>query len=246
MLSRSLTDPHVGLQNFVAIFTTGADLHVIWTTVRISLVVTVITVLLAYPTAYFLSSHPSRLKLMLTVALTVPYWISILVRTFAWLVILGSGGVIDNALTAVGIKVGRLLYTEGSLIAAMVQILLPLAILILKTTMDQVDRTLVPAARTLGASATQAFIRVYLPLTRRIIVSGALIVFVLSMGFYITPVLLGGPGDIMVGVLIADQVNVTFEWGVAAGLSAILVFASVGLYMVVNRLTRLEGLLGAR
>jgi ABC-type spermidine/putrescine transport system permease subunit I len=234
MLAQSFTGP-LGFENYTAIFTSPADLKVIWVTVQISLIVCVISVLIGYPTAYFLTTQPPRRKLILTLLLTAPFWVSILVRSFAWIVILGSDGFIQRLCGALGFKVPRLLYTEFAVVIAMVQILLPLAILVFRTTMDQLDPTLIPAARTLGASAGQALLHVYLPLTRRIIATALLLIFVLSLGYYITPALVGGPGQTMVGELLADQVNATFQWGIAEALSTLLLVSSVIIFVIVNK-----------
>jgi ABC-type spermidine/putrescine transport system permease subunit I len=244
VLVQGFTDPAPGIGNFVDAFRDPLLLRVLWITVRISIEVAIVTLLLGFPVAVYMSTLPPRVARIVALFVIIPFWTSVLVRSFAWIVLLGDNGFVARVLQPFTGSTGGLLYTEGAVVVAMVHVLLPFMVLTVKGTLDQIDPTLVRAARTLGAGPVRAFLRVYLPLALPGMASGTLLVFIMALGYYITPALVGGPGQTTIAMLIAQKVNTTFEWGMAAALATILLVLSVGLYLVVRRFTRVEGLVG--
>ncbi|MEI2618521.1 MAG: ABC transporter permease [Thermomicrobiales bacterium] len=245
MLLRSITDPNLGLGNFRDLFTNSGYRRVLFTTVRISFYVVVLTLLLGYPVAYMLSTLPPRAARMATFLVLLPFWTSVLVRSFAWIVILGDKGLINAWFAPLNNdKPFHLLFSEKAVVIGMVHVLLPFMILTLTATMAQIDKSLVLAAQTLGASPVRAFLTVYLPLSMPGVASGSMLVFIMGLGYYITPALLGGPRQLMFANLIDRFVNQTFQWGVAAAAAVLLLGISTLLYVASRRFGRVEGLFG--
>lgn len=244
VLLQAFTDPVAGVHNFVLAFQDPVLLKVLWITVRIALEVSVVTLILGFPVAMYMSSLPPRAARIVALFVIIPFWTSVLVRSFAWIVLLGDGGLVAKIMSPFTGNETGLLYTEPAVIVAMVHVLLPFMVLTIKGTLDQIDPTLVRAARTLGAGPVRAFVRVYLPLAMPGMASGTMLVLILALGYYITPALVGGPGSTTIAMLIEQKVNVTFEWGMAATFATILLVLSILLYLVVRRFTRVEGLVG--
>ncbi len=246
MLFRSINEPTWTLDNFAEIFRTSVYAHVLWITVQISLVVTVVTLILAYPLAYMLSSISSSRANLLMILVLVPFWTSILVRTYAWMVLLGRFGIINNFLIWIGIidEPLRLLNTRLAVYIAMVQILMPFMVLPLYSVMRGIDRNLMRAAEGLGARPDQVFRRIFFPLSLPGIAAGCLLVFILSLGFFITPALVGGPKDVMISVLIEQQVNTLFNWPFASALAAVLLAGALLIFAVFNRILGVENIFG--
>ena len=210
------------------------------------LVITVICLLLAYPLAYLLANLPSRQSNLLMILVLLPFWTSILVRVAAWIVLLQSGGLINSALLAMGIidKPLELVFNRTGVYISMVHILLPFMILPLYSVMQAVPPTYLRAAVSLGSPPLAAFFRVYVPQTYAGIGAGALLVFILSIGYYVTPALLGGPDDQMLSYYIAQYTNVNVNWGMASALGALLLAATLVLYAVYRRVVKSELSLG--
>jgi ABC-type spermidine/putrescine transport system permease subunit I len=220
-------------------------LRVFLITLRISLVVTLITLLLGYPVAYVLSSiRPSRANLLMIFVL-VPFWTSILVRSYAWMVLLGREGSINRLLINLGIRDEpvQLLNTRLAVYVGMVHILLPFMILPLYSVMRGIDRNYLRAAENLGGRPWQVFRHVFFPLTLPGMAAGCLVVFILSLGFYITPALIGGPRDVMISMLIAQQVN-TLNWGFASALALVLLVIAMVIYLIFDRMLGVQRLYG--
>jgi putative spermidine/putrescine transport system permease protein len=215
-------------------------------TFQISLIVTVWALLLGYPLAYWLSTLTARQANVLMIVVLVPFWTSILVRVAAWIVLLQSEGLVNHAL--IGLRVIEqplaLLFNRTGVVIAMVHILLPFMILPLYSVMKSVPPTYLRAAVSLGSAPLAAFFRVYVPQTYPGIGAGALLVFILSIGYYVTPALLGGPEDQMLSYYIAQYTNVTVNWGMACALGALLLAATLVLYGVYRRVTKSELSLG--
>lgn len=228
------------LQHFHKAVTGELYVTVFLETFRIAAIVTVISLLLAYPVAYVLSTASPRWVLVGLVFLMLPFWTSILVRTYAWMILLGRNGVINQALLAVGLtdKPVALIYNTTGVIIGMVHVLLPYMVFPIYSAMLRVDRDLLRAAEGLGASGWSVFRRVFLPLTLPGVVAGTALVFILSLGFYITPALLGGGKVVMIAVLIEQQVRQFLEWGFAAALSILLLVSAVLVYLGLSRLGR--------
>lgn len=215
-------------------------------TFHISLVVTLICLLIGYPLAWWLASLPARSANVLMILVLVPFWTSILVRVAAWIVLLQSEGLVNRGLMGLGLidQPLALLFNRTGVVIAMVHILLPFMILPLYSVMKSVPPTYVRAAVSLGSSPLAAFFRVYVPQTYPGIGAGALLVFILAIGYYVTPALLGGADDQMLSYYIARYTNVEVNWGMACALGALLLAATLLLYGVYRRIGKAELSLG--
>ena len=203
-------------------------------TFHISLVVTLICLLLAYPLAWWLATLPARSANVLMILVLVPFWTSILVRVAAWIVLLQSEGLVNRGLMGIGVinEPLALLFNRTGVVIAMVHILLPFMILPLYSVMKSVPPTYLRAAVSLGSSPMVAFFRVYVPQTYPGIGAGVLLVFILAIGYYITPALLGSPHDQMVSYFVAFYTNTSINWGMATALGGLLLLATVLLYLI--------------
>ncbi|WP_051328642.1 ABC transporter permease [Geminicoccus roseus] len=215
-------------------------LHILLRTFWISLQVAVIACLVAYPLAYAIANGQPWLRAALLGAVLLSFWMSILVRSTAWVVLLQREGLINEALMALGLvrEPVQLIFNRLGTLLAMVHVLLPFAVLPLLNNMRQIPAQQRDAARSLGAGPVETFLRVYLPQTTRGILVGAGTVFILSLGFYITPALVGSPGDQLLSYYIADFMLKQLNWGMASTLSVVLL-ASVLLGLAVAGLARL-------
>ncbi len=207
-------------------------------TFQISFIVTLLCLVLAYPLAYWLSTLPERKANVLMILVLVPFWTSILVRVAAWIVLLQSEGLVNGALLGIGVisEPLALLFNRTGVIISMVHILLPFMILPLYSVMKSVPPTYVRAAVSLGSAPLAAFVRVYVPQTFPGVGAGALLVFILAIGYYITPALLGGADDQMLSYYIARYTNVEVNWGMACALGALLLATTLVLYGVYRRI----------
>ena len=215
-------------------------------TFGISAVVTLWCLVLGYPLAYWLSTLPARRANVLMILVLVPFWTSILVRVAAWIVLLQSAGLVNRALLGLGMieQPLALLFNRTGVIISMVHILLPFMILPLYSVMKGVPPTYLRAAVSLGSTPLAAFVRIYVPQTYPGIGAGALLVFILAIGYYVTPALLGGADDQMLSYYVAQYTNVTVNWGMAAALGALLLAATLALYAVYRRIVKSELSLG--
>ena len=215
-------------------------------TFHISFVVTVLCLLLGYPLAWWLASLPARQANVLMILVLVPFWTSILVRVAAWIVLLQSEGLVNRGLMGLGAIAEPLplLFNRTGVVIAMVHILLPFMVLPLYSVMKSVPPTYLRAAVSLGSSPIAAFFRVYVPQTYPGIGAGALLVFILAIGYYVTPALLGGADDQMLSYYIARYTNVEVNWGMACALGALLLAATLVLYSVYRRFGKAELSLG--
>ncbi|MBH5396240.1 ABC transporter permease [Bradyrhizobium sp. CNPSo 4010] len=222
MLLRSLNDPSWSLDHYAALAGDAVFLKVFWITLGTSLAVTFGCVVLAYPVALALSRARSTAPLILMVIL-LPFWTSVLVRSYAWMVLLGRHGVINEALLALGLidQPLKLLNTTMATQIAMIHILLPYMILPIANALRQIDPSLPRAAWGLGATPWGTFRQVIFPLSMPGVAAGMLLVFVLALGFYITPAMVGSSSDITLSMLIAQEVE-QLNWGYAGTLSAVL------------------------
>ncbi|QEI08399.1 ABC transporter permease [Pigmentiphaga aceris] len=197
-------------------------------------VITLICLVFAYPLAYLLASLPSRQSNLLMILVLLPFWTSILVRVAAWIVLLQSGGLINSALIKLGLidQPLQLVFNRAGVYIAMVHIMLPFMILPIYSVMKGISPSYVRAAISLGCHPFASFWRVYFPQTVAGVGAGCLLVFIMSIGYYITPALLGGPGDQMVSYFVAFYTNVTINWGMATALGGLLLVATLVLYML--------------
>lgn len=215
-------------------------------TFHISLVVTLVCLLLGYPLAWWLAALPARQANVLMILVLVPFWTSILVRVAAWIVLLQSEGLVNRGLMGLGLieQPLALLFNRTGVVIAMVHILLPFMILPLYSVMKSVPSSYMRAAVSLGSSPLAAFFRVYVPQTYPGVGAGALLVFILAIGYYVTPALLGGADDQMLSYYIARYTNVEVNWGMACALGALLLAATLVLYGVYRRIGKAELSLG--
>jgi len=206
-------------------------------TLVIALQVTGLTLLVAYPAAYAMARLSPGWARLATVMVLVPFWVSILVRTTAWFILLQRAGPLNAALLALGVVDHplQLIFTRFAVLVAMVHVLLPFAILPMMGVMRRIDPRLARAAASLGATRWQHFRRVFLPLSLPGVGAAGMIVFMLAVGFYVTPALVGGNGDQMVSSFIADYTTATLNWGMAGAL-ALLLLAMTGVVVGLARL----------
>lgn len=207
-------------------------------TIVTSLVVTLVCLVLAYPYAYLMTIVSDRTRGWLTLAVMMPLWTSILVRTMAWMILLQDTGLINQVLAAIGIGPVPLIRTTFGVALGMTQVLLPFMVLPLYSSMAKIDRRLLTASSSLGASGLTTFFQVYLPLSRPGIFAGGVTVFILGLGFYIIPSLLGSPQEAMMSSLIYLQVSQFLEWGHGAALGVALLVVTVVLLAAFNRVSR--------
>ncbi|MET3909920.1 putative spermidine/putrescine transport system permease protein [Bradyrhizobium sp. S3.3.6] len=207
-------------------------------TLGISISVTFATLVLGFPVAYLLASLPAKYTNLLMIMVVLPFWTSVLVRTIAWVVLLQQHGLVNEALMALHIlsQPAELIFNRVGTIVAMTHIQLPFTLLPIYSVMKTISPTYVRAARSLGAGPFYAFWKVYFPQTLPGIAAGCLLTFILCLGYYITPALVGGPKDQMVSYFVAHYTNEELNWGMASALGAILLTATLILYYVFNKL----------
>ncbi len=216
---------------------------ILFRTIRIAAYVTAICFLIGYPVAYFLASIKSRkVSNLLMLCVLLPFLTSILVRSYAWIVIFQTKGLINSLLLSLGIieRPLSILYTEMAVIIGMVHIMLPFMIMPVYSVLKNLDRNLLRAARNLGATAAKAFVKVTFPLSLPGVGAGVMFTFILSLGFFITPALLGGPKTLMISTLIEQQINRLMNWEFAGAISAILLITTVIVVAVFDRIVGLD------
>lgn len=228
------------LEYYKDIFHSNVYQKVLFLTIRTSLLVTVITLLLAYPVAYAMTICSRRVRAIIKMFVMIPFWSSVLVRTFAWIVLLQSKGVVNSLLQAWGIteEPVALLYNNISVTVGMVNALLPYMILSLYAVLDGIDRNLMSASDSLGAGRATTFFKVYLPLSLNGVANGCVMVFVMSMGYYITPSLLGGGDTPMISQYIDDQVSKLLNWNTGSAAAFVLLITTMLILTVSNKLLR--------
>jgi len=228
------------LENYDKVLASSLYMHVILNTFLTALVVTAVCLVAAYPLAFAIARARGWPKKLLTIIVLVPLWSSVVIRSYAWMILFQKRGVLNEGLLALGVidRPLQILQTSVAVQVAMVHILLPFMVLPLATSMAAVDETFLRAGRILGAGPLRLFLRVYLMLTLPGVTAGCSLVFITSLGFYITPALLGGTRNTMIAVTIEQAVSVFFDWPLASALSTILLLVTVALYLVYIRLTQ--------
>jgi putative spermidine/putrescine transport system permease protein len=209
--------------------------QVVTHSLMLAVVATLVTALLAFPTAYIISRLSRELSSLMMVAVLMPFWVSIIVRLFAFTTILGTQGIINSGLGLIGIGPLPMLYNTFATITGMVAYLLPYLILILVSAMRSIDVSLLTAARTMGAPEHRVFFDIYFPQVRPALLSGAVLVFVLALGFFLTPAILGGPYNLTIPIFIQQQIQI-FQWGKAAAMGIVLLVVSVAGYVIALRI----------
>lgn len=234
------------LAAYQQLFASSLYLNVLWITLKISLATTALSVLLGYPVAYLISTAGPKAKSWLIFLVLLSFWTSFLVRAFAWVVILGRNGAINQFLLAIGMidRPANLIYSLGAVLVGMVHAMLPLAVMTMLSVMENIDRNLPRAASTLGARPGSAFWTVYFPLSMPGVAAAAIMVFVTSIGFFIVPSLLGGRFETMITQLIIDQVQQTLNWGLAGAISVLLLVVVLAVFIIYDRIFGFQSLTG--
>lgn len=248
MLARSFTDPTFGLENYRAVFASSLYVRVLGNTFLVATLVTLITLLVAYPYAYLMSISTPLWRTVLLMLVLVPFWTSILVRSFALVLLLRDTGVINGTLESVGVidEPLTLIRSLTGVVFGMVQVALPFAVLPIYATMRGIDRRLLQAAEGMGDRPSGAFFRIFVPLSLSGVAAAALLTFVQALGYYITPALLGGPKNTMIGELIVQQVSTVLRFGFAAALAALLLGTTFILLAIASRFLDLQKFLMGR
>jgi mannopine transport system permease protein len=246
LLRESLFVPSFNFTNYEKIFDQPVYLRVMFRTLRISAIVTVITLLLAYPLASLMARARGLLLGLLLLSVLLPLWTSVLVRTYAWLVLLQRNGVLNEILFGLGVVKApmQFLRTEGAVVLAMSHVLLPFMVLPLYAALRAIPDDYVRAARMLGAGSLSVFRHVVLPLSLSGISSGCLMVFLLAIGFFVTPALIGGPQQMMLATLVQQQVTELLNWPFAGALVGVLLAFVLALVLLFNRVVRLDRFVG--
>lgn len=242
----SFTDPEPGIGNYRKLTESDALIRILWTTVRVCIITTLFSVTLGYCIAYAMVHCHRREKNYMLTLLLVSFWISILVRTFSWLMLLGRKGLVNVTLEDIGLIAEPISFMRNELgvLIGMVHYMIPYAVLPLLVSMQALDKRVMDASRNLGASSGQTFWRIYLPLTKPGLVAATLLVFILSLGFYVTPAVLGGGKVLMVAEFISVQLLVTLKWGTAAMLAALLLVGVLAMLWVMSRFMKLSTVFG--
>ena len=249
MLSLSVIDRTSGALSFSAfsrIINGGPYLAVLSTTFAVAGWTTLFCVGLGYPVAYWLARKPPRQQRIAALFILLPFWTSALIKNFSWLVLLGRNGIVAKTFAVAGIPGGdRILFNQGTVIFAMTHTLLPLAVVTMLPVMNQIDRRLPMAAQTLGANHARAFWQVFFQLSMRGVAAAGLLVLVASLGFFITPALVGGPSATMIGQLIILQINDLQNWQMGSALAAILLLSAIATCIAYDRIFGLSSLSGS-
>jgi putative spermidine/putrescine transport system permease protein len=247
-LSLSVTVPKLGFGNFERLLTSEAIWRILGTTARISAITTLVALVVGYVIAYAMVHVAPRHRTWMLFIVLLSFWLSVMIRAFAWLTLLQSHGVVNTALLELGLIKQPLPLTrnEFGVILGMVHYLIPYAVLPIYANMQGIDARLVPAARGLGASPTLAFLRVFLPLSTPGIVAAGILVFIFALGFYITPALLGGGKTVMIAEYISVQILTALNWGNAAMLATALLAAVLVILAVVSRFASLREIFGVK
>jgi ABC-type spermidine/putrescine transport system permease subunit I len=234
------------LEHYIHLFTVPLYLERLAVTLRISLIVAVACVVLGYPVAYLLTTAPSTIRNVILIMVVTPLWVSILVRTYTWIVLLGRAGLINQALMSLELISSpvQFIYNFLGVFIGMVHVLLPYAILPIYSVMSGIDRDLLKAAENLGANPFRAFMKVFFPLSLPGVAGSLMLIFMMSLGFYVTPLLLGSPAEIMVANLIDVQVTVALQWGFGAAISVALLVSALIIITIYNRYLGLDQMLG--
>lgn len=245
VLLLSLTDPRLSIAHYQRIFTVPVYTRVMVNTFVTSLIVTALCLVIGYPIAYAMARRPGWISTLLLTVVAMSFWTGFLVRTYAWLVILGSKGPVSAAYGALGLGPSpQLLFTTFSSTLGMTHILLPYMVLALYAAMRKIDANHLKAAASLGARPAAAFREVFLPLSLPGVVNGSLLVFVTCLGFFVTPVLLGTPRDMMISQLINQQIEELLAFGFASAVAVVLLVATCAVLAIYNHFAGLDRLWG--
>lgn len=230
------------LEHYKKFFTDPDFLLILWRSLLIALKTTVICLFLGYPIAYFIARSKEKTQNILILCITIPMWINMLVRTYAWIGLLSEGGLIQRILSLVGLGNTELLYTEGAVLLGMVYNFLPFMILQIQTSLSKMDHSLLEASADLGASPAMAFLKVTLPLSLPGVINGITLVFLPAVSSFFIPKLLGGGQYFLIGNMIENQFITVGEWNFGSAISMIMAIIMMLLMMAVRKAeTRNQG-----
>lgn len=229
--TRSITEPEVGWQNFERLLSQPGYVEIIFRTIWISALATAIALVIGYPIAYFMVNGGKKVRIFLTIAVVAPYLTSILLRSFSWMVLLGRNGVVNGFLATMGLEPITMLFTPIAVVVSLAHYLLPLMILPIAATMRSVDSSRLKAAASLGSGPLQAFVRIYMPLTKPGVQIGVVLSFVYGVGAFVIPALLGGDDGRMLGSLIHSAIDQSADYALAS--AAALVLAALVILIVI-------------
>ncbi|HUV23399.1 MAG TPA: ABC transporter permease [Gammaproteobacteria bacterium] len=238
-------DGQLSLEHYQKMIEYKSYLRTFTTTFQVSLLTTLLCILIGYPLAYFLAILPARVAGFFMLAVLLPFWTSLLVRTYAWLVLLQKNGILNDFGMAAGLwdEPLKLVHNLTGTLIGMAHIMLPFLVLPLYGSMRKIERDMMHAAANLGASPIQAFWKVYFPLSLSGMVAGSLIVFVLCLGFYVTPAVLGGGRVVMVATQITAILENQYNWGAASALGVVLLVATLIILFVASKVLKLDAAL---
>ena len=245
LLSQSFFDPDFTLDNYTKLFADETSMTVLGRTLGMSAIVTVVTLLLAYPYAAAMTMVSDKTRAIMLAIVLLPFWTSLMARTFAWIVLLQENGPVSALLSVVGLGDIKLGGTAIGVVIGMTQVLLPFMVLPLYSVLSTIDLRLVTAAQSLGARPLVAFAKVYLPLSMPGIFAGITLVFIMSIGFYVTPALLGSPREAMVAQLIDTRIIRMLDFAGGGALALVLIAIILVLLLIVTRFVGLSQALGA-
>ncbi|WP_443638067.1 ABC transporter permease [Candidatus Njordibacter sp. Uisw_058] len=240
------SDGNFSLEHYQRMLDSKSYARIFLTTFKVSLLTTAICILIGYPLAYFLSQLPARVANICMLSVLLPFWTSLLVRTYSWLVLLQRKGIVNQ----VGMDFGfwdeplKLVHNLSGTLVGMVHIMLPFLILPLYASMKSIPQDYIKASSNLGATPTQSFWQIFFPLSMPGLLAGSLIVFILSLGFFVTPAVLGGGKVIMVAMQITNNIELFFDWGAASALGVVLLVMTFVILFVASKLMRLDNVLG--
>lgn len=223
------------LEHYVKFFTDKDFLLILWRSILIAVKTTVICLLLGYPAAYFIARSSEKMQNILILCVTIPMWINMLVRTYAWIGLLSEGGLIQRILSLIGLGNTELLYTEGAVLLGMVYNFLPFMILQVQTSLSKMDHSLLEASADLGASPAQTFCRVTFPLSIPGVINGITLVFLPAVSSFFIPKLLGGGQYFLIGNMIENQFITVGEWNFGSAVSMIMAVIMMLLMMAVRK-----------
>lgn len=248
LMTQSFYDNGFTLEHYRRIFSEDIYWRSFGLTFRIALMVTVLTLILGYPVAYAAAHVKRPWDVLILSFVILPFWTSVLVRAYAWLVLLQRTGVTNQMLERFGLisEPLALVHNELGTVIATVHILLPFMVLPLYSTMQKIPRELMLAGASLGGGPLHTFLRVFLPLSLPGVVAGLTLVFVLTLGFYITPELLGGGRTIMISMVVSRNVELYNQWGAASAVGVVLLVAVLAIFMAVGRIIPLDKMLGQK
>ncbi|HEY5797786.1 MAG TPA: ABC transporter permease [Bosea sp. (in: a-proteobacteria)] len=248
LMTQSVYDNGFTLEHYRRIFSEDIYWRSFGLTFRIALIVTVMTLILGYPVAYAAAHVKRPWDVLILSFVILPFWTSVLVRAYAWLVLLQRTGVTNQMLERFGLisEPLALVHNELGTVIATVHILLPFMVLPLYSTMQKIPRELMLAGASLGGGPLHSFLRIFLPLSLPGVVAGLTLVFVLTLGFYITPELLGGGRTIMISMVVSRNVELYNQWGAASAVGVVLLVAVLAIFMAVGRIIPLDKMLGQK